>query len=61
MVESYSHGMKQKLVLAGVLLHQPRALILDEPLVGWTQERAVVKDVFLFLSKQGWRFSCAPM
>jgi ABC-2 type transport system ATP-binding protein len=32
--ESYSHGMRQKLVLASALLHQPRAYLIDEPMVG---------------------------
>jgi ABC-2 type transport system ATP-binding protein len=33
-VSSYSHGMKQKLVLIGALLHNPPVWILDEPMVG---------------------------
>ena len=34
LVESYSHGMKQRLVMAGALVHAPRILIVDEPMVG---------------------------
>jgi ABC-2 type transport system ATP-binding protein len=34
LVESYSHGMKQRLVMAGSLIHAPRILIVDEPMVG---------------------------
>ncbi len=34
MISSYSHGMKQKLVLISALIHSPRLLILDEPFVG---------------------------
>lgn len=33
-IRSYSHGMKQKLMLTAALLHQPRLWLLDEPLVG---------------------------
>ena len=34
LIEAYSHGMKQRLVLSAALLHQPRVLIVDEPMVG---------------------------
>lgn len=34
LISSYSHGMKQKLVIIGALIHQPKLLILDEPFVG---------------------------
>ncbi len=34
LIEEFSHGMKQKVVLASALLHGPKALILDEPMVG---------------------------
>ncbi len=33
-IKSYSHGMKQKIILTGALLHQPPLWILDEPLTG---------------------------
>lgn len=33
-IQSYSHGMKQKIVVMGVLLHDPDVWILDEPLSG---------------------------
>ncbi len=32
--ESYSHGMKQRVVLTAALLHEPRVLIVDEPMIG---------------------------
>ncbi|MCZ6698261.1 MAG: ABC transporter ATP-binding protein [Planctomycetota bacterium] len=34
LIEGYSHGMKQKTVLAAALLHEPDVLIVDEPMVG---------------------------
>lgn len=33
-IQSYSHGMRQKIVIMGVLIHQPEVWILDEPLTG---------------------------
>lgn len=33
-VSSYSHGMKQKLALAGAFAHEPKLLVMDEPFVG---------------------------
>lgn len=33
-IQSYSHGMRQKIIIMGVLLHDPENLILDEPLTG---------------------------
>ena len=33
-IESYSHGMRQKIIIIGVLLHQPKNWILDEPITG---------------------------
>jgi ABC-2 type transport system ATP-binding protein len=34
LLESYSHGMKQKLLIAGVLLRNPSVVLFDEPTVG---------------------------
>lgn len=34
LTESYSHGMKQRTVFASALLHSPRVLVIDEPMVG---------------------------
>lgn len=54
LVESYSHGMKQRLVLCASLLHQPRILIIDEPMVGIDPKGArTLKDLFISLAKQG--------
>jgi ABC-2 type transport system ATP-binding protein len=34
LADSYSHGMRQRVVLAAAVLHQPKVMIVDEPLVG---------------------------
>lgn len=34
LVETYSHGMRQKLTFIGALLHEPQVLVIDEPMVG---------------------------
>lgn len=34
LIESYSHGMKQRLIIAAALLHDPEVIVVDEPMVG---------------------------
>lgn len=46
LIETYSHGMKQRLVFAAALLHAPRALVVDEPMVALDPRHVrVVKDL----------------
>jgi len=53
-VESYSHGMKQRLVVCASLIHEPRILIIDEPMVGMDPKGArTLKDLFRSLAEHG--------
>jgi len=52
--ENYSHGMKQRVVFASALVHEPKVLIVDEPLVGLDPRSArIVKDLFLAQARAG--------
>src|SRR5512137_1639293 len=54
LVENFSHGMKQRLVMASSLLHHPKVLVVDEPMVGLDPRGArLVKDLFKDLASQG--------
>jgi ABC-2 type transport system ATP-binding protein len=54
LVENFSHGMKQRLVMASALLHHPKVLVVDEPMVGLDPRGArLVKDIFKDLALQG--------
>ena len=54
LVESFSHGMKQRLVMCAAFLHRPRAVAVDEPMVGLDPRGArLIKDVFRRMSERG--------
>ncbi|GDX79970.1 ABC transporter [Deltaproteobacteria bacterium] len=54
LVESYSHGMKQRLVLSGALLHEPKLLIVDEPMVGLDPRGTKqIKETFRSFAAEG--------
>jgi ABC-2 type transport system ATP-binding protein len=54
LVESFSHGMKQRLVMCAAFLHRPRAVLVDEPMVGLDPRGAVlIKEVFRRMSQRG--------
>ena len=53
-VKTYSHGMKQRLVVCGALIHEPKLLVVDEPMVGMDPKGArTLKDLFCALAKTG--------
>jgi ABC-2 type transport system ATP-binding protein len=54
LVESFSHGMKQRLVMSAAFLHRPRAVVVDEPMVGLDPRGArLIKAVFRRMSERG--------
>jgi ABC-2 type transport system ATP-binding protein len=52
--ESYSQGMKQRVVFASALVHDPKVLVVDEPLVGLDPRSVrIVKDLFIAQARSG--------
>lgn len=53
-ISSYSHGMKQKIALMGALIHEPKVLIMDEPMVGLDPKSSFrLKEIMKDLCNQG--------
>ncbi len=54
LVEGYSHGMKQRLVFASAMIHDPKYLIVDEPMVGLDPRGiTLLKAIFRGMKKRG--------
>jgi ABC-2 type transport system ATP-binding protein len=54
LIESYSHGMRQKILISSALIHQPELIVVDEPLVGLDPRSArLLKDLFRTFVKNG--------
>jgi ABC-2 type transport system ATP-binding protein len=54
LIESYSHGMKQRLIISSAILHDPKVIVVDEPMVGLDPAGIrMVKDLFRSLAKRG--------
>jgi ABC-2 type transport system ATP-binding protein len=54
LVESYSHGMRQKLIIASAFIHRPDVIVVDEPMVGLDPKAArTLKDLFREYVRRG--------
>ncbi|HEX7123464.1 MAG TPA: ABC transporter ATP-binding protein [Gemmatimonadaceae bacterium] len=54
LVESYSHGMRQKLIIASAFVHRPDVIVVDEPMVGLDPKAArTLKDLFREYVRRG--------
>ena len=55
LVEAYSHGMRQKLIISSALIHRPECIVVDEPMVGLDPKAArLLKNIFRqFVGKGG--------
>src|SRR5215207_3958730 len=54
LVESYSHGMRQKLIIASAFVHRPEVIVVDEPHVGLDPKSIkILRDLFVEYTRRG--------
>lgn len=54
LIEAYSHGMRQKLIISSALIHRPECIVVDEPMVGLDPKGArLLKDIFRAFVERG--------
>ncbi len=54
LIESYSHGMRQKLLISSALVHAPEVIVVDEPMVGLDPKGArLIKELLRAFAAQG--------
>ena len=54
LVESYSHGMRQKLIISSAFIHKPDVIVVDKPMVGLDPKAArILKDLFREYTRRG--------
>src|SRR5207253_10924364 len=54
LVESYHHGMRQKLIISSAFVHRPDVIVVDEPMVGLDPKAAkILKDLFREYTRRG--------
>jgi ABC-2 type transport system ATP-binding protein len=54
LIESYSHGMRQKLIISSAVIHRPECIVVDEPMVGLDPRAArLLKDIFREFVERG--------
>jgi ABC-2 type transport system ATP-binding protein len=54
LVGSYSHGMRQKLIISSAFVHRPEVIVVDEPMVGLDPKAArIIKDLFREYTRRG--------
>jgi ABC-2 type transport system ATP-binding protein len=54
LTESYSHGMRQKLIISSALIHRPDVIVVDEPMIGLDPKSArLLKEIFRHFVDRG--------